>query len=191
MPAKAVSFAGEGSVEAAMLEDGERIPADVVIVGTGVRPATDFIAGIELAHDGGIPVDAGMRAAPDVFAAGDIAQFPLPRTSDAVRIEHWRVAQQHARVAAINMAGADARYMGVPYFWTYHFGKRLEYLGHANNPDDVVIDGDLERQTFIAYLLREGKVAAVVACEREDATARLAEAMRDTLSLDEARRVAD
>jgi hypothetical protein len=77
----------------------------------------------------------------------------------------------------------------VPFFWTYHFGKNIEYLGHASQHDDVVIDGDLDTQDFIAYLLHEGKVAAIVACQREAATARLAEAMRATLTLDEARGV--
>jgi NADPH-dependent 2,4-dienoyl-CoA reductase/sulfur reductase-like enzyme len=129
-----------------------------------------------------------MRAAPGIYAAGDIARFPLPRSAETVRIEHWRVAQQHARVAAANMAGVEERYVGVPFFWTYHFGKNLEYLGHASQHDDVVIDGDLDAQDFIAYLLHEGQVAAVVACQREAATARLAEAMRASLTLDEARR---
>jgi NADPH-dependent 2,4-dienoyl-CoA reductase/sulfur reductase-like enzyme len=107
-----------------------------------------------------------------------------------LRVEHWRVAQQHARVAALNMAGGAEHYTGVPYFWTYHFSNRFEYLGHAIEHDDVVIDGDLDSQVFIAYLMKDGKVAAVVACDREAPTARLAEAMRSTLTLDEARRAA-
>ncbi len=88
---------------------------------------------------------------------GDIAQFPLPRSDKTLRIEHWRVAQQHARVAALNMAGGDEHYTGVPYFWTYHFGKRFEYLGHASEHDEVVIDGDLDSQAFIAYLMKDGR----------------------------------
>jgi NADPH-dependent 2,4-dienoyl-CoA reductase/sulfur reductase-like enzyme/nitrite reductase/ring-hydroxylating ferredoxin subunit len=188
MPARVASFLGDGAVSAVELQGGEKVLADVVIVGTGVRPATDFIDGLELADDGGVPVDSTMRAAPGIYAAGDIARFPLPRSAETVRIEHWRVAQQHARVAAANMAGVEERYVGVPFFWTYHFGKNLEYLGHASQHDDVVIDGDLDAQDFIAYLLHEGQVAAVVACQREAATARLAEAMRASLTLDEARR---
>jgi NADPH-dependent 2,4-dienoyl-CoA reductase/sulfur reductase-like enzyme/nitrite reductase/ring-hydroxylating ferredoxin subunit len=172
------------------LDNGERIPADVVIVGTGVKPATSFVSGITLAGDGGIDVDAGMRAAPGLYAAGDIARFPLPRSDSKLRIEHWRVAQQHARVAAFNMAGASREYDGVPYFWTYHFERRFDYLGHTSEPDYVVIDGDLDTQQFIAYLMKDGKVGAVVACEREDETARLAEAMREPLTVEAAREVA-
>jgi NADPH-dependent 2,4-dienoyl-CoA reductase/sulfur reductase-like enzyme/nitrite reductase/ring-hydroxylating ferredoxin subunit len=190
MKSKVKAFIGDDIVHHVELDSGEKIPADVVIIGTGVKPATDFLQGITLADDGGIMVDTAMRAAPGLYAAGDVAQFPLPRTNQNLRIEHWRVAQQHARVAALNMAGGDEHYTGVPYFWTYHFGKRLEYLGHASEHDTVVVDGDLDLQVFIAYLMKDGKVAAVVACDREAPTAKLAEAMRSTLSLDEARRAA-
>jgi apoptosis-inducing factor 3 len=135
-------------------------------------------------------VDTSMRAAHGLYAAGDIAEFPLPRSSKTLRIEHWRVAQQHARVAALNMAGGDEHYTGVPYFWTYHYGKNFEYLGHASEHDEVVIDGDLDSQAFIAYLMKDGVVAAAVACDREAPTARLAEAMRSTLTLAQARSAA-
>ncbi|WP_031364521.1 FAD-dependent oxidoreductase [Caballeronia sordidicola] len=190
MQSKVAAFLGDDVVSSAQLDNGEKLPADAVIIGTGVRPATDFLQGVELADDGGVPVDSSMRAAPGLYAAGDIAQFPLPRSDQTLRIEHWRVAQQHARVAALNMAGGDEHYTGVPYFWTYHFGKRFEYLGHASEHDDVVIDGDLDAQAFIAYLLKDGQVAAAVACEREAPAARLAEAMRSSLTLAQARSAA-
>jgi NADPH-dependent 2,4-dienoyl-CoA reductase/sulfur reductase-like enzyme/nitrite reductase/ring-hydroxylating ferredoxin subunit len=190
MQSRVKAFLGDDIVREAELESGEKISADVVIIGTGVRPATDFLHGVDLANDGGIPVDSSMRAAPGLYAAGDIAEFPLPRSSKTLRIEHWRVAQQHARVAALNMAGGDEHYTGVPYFWTYHFGKRFEYLGHASEHDEVVIDGSLDSQTFIAYLMKDGNVAAAVACDREAPAARLAEAMRSTLTLAQARRAA-
>jgi NADPH-dependent 2,4-dienoyl-CoA reductase/sulfur reductase-like enzyme/nitrite reductase/ring-hydroxylating ferredoxin subunit len=190
MQSKVAAFLGDDDVSAAQLDNGEELPADVVIIGTGVRAATDFVHGVELADDGGIPVDSSMRAAADLYAAGDIAQFPLPRSDETLRIEHWRVAQQHARVAALNMAGGAKHYTGVPYFWTYHFGKRFEYLGHASEHDDVVIDGDLDAQAFIVYLLKDGQVAAAVACEREAPAARLAEAMRVPLTLAQARSAA-
>jgi len=190
MQSKVAAFLGDDIVSEAELESGEKLPVDVVIIGTGVRPATDFLHGVQLADDGGIPVDSSMRAAPGLYAAGDIAQFPLPRSNKTLRIEHWRVAQQHARVAALNMAGGDEHYTGVPYFWTYHFGKSVEYLGHASEHDEVVIDGDLDAQAFIAYLMKDGQVAAAVACDREAPAARLAEAMRSTLTLAQARSAA-
>ena len=178
--------AAAGRVAQIVLDDGSRLPADLVIAGIGVRPATEFLQGIDLEPDGGIRVDAGMRAADGVYAAGDIAHVPLSSGGPGARIEHWRVAQQQARVAAHNMLGGSERYDGVPFFWTYHYGKRFEYLGHAESWDDVVIDGDLAGHSFVALLVREGQVAAVLACQRERETAFLAERMRAPLAADAA-----
>jgi NADPH-dependent 2,4-dienoyl-CoA reductase/sulfur reductase-like enzyme len=153
-----------------------------VLLGTGVKPATGFVEGLPLHHDGGVIVNAGMQAAPGLYAAGDIAVFSLHENQEPVRIEHWRVAQQHARVAAQNMCGARTRYTGVPYFWTYHYGKNFEYLGHASEWDEIVIDGELEHQQFVALYVKDGNVVAVLACEREAQTARLIDAMGRGLS---------
>jgi NADPH-dependent 2,4-dienoyl-CoA reductase/sulfur reductase-like enzyme/nitrite reductase/ring-hydroxylating ferredoxin subunit len=191
MNARVSSLVGGNAVREVMLDSGEKIAADIVIAGTGVEPATGFLAGVTRHEDGGIAVDATMLAAPALYAAGDIAHFPLPRDGQPVRIEHWRVAQQHARVAACNMAGQPREYAGVPYFWTYHYEKTFDYLGHVKEPDSIEIDGDLDKQHFIAYLVKAGQVGAVVACEHDAAVCRLAEAMREPLTLDQARRIAN
>lgn len=179
--AKVASLEGEeGNVHQVMLEGGEAIAADVVLLGTGVAPATGFVEGLPLHKDGGVIVNAGMQAAPHLYAAGDIAVFTLHENHEPLRIEHWRVAQQHARIAAQNMCGARKRYTSVPFFWTYHFGKNFEYLGHATEWDELVIQGELEQQSFIALYLRDGKVVAVLACEHEAHTARLIDAMESS-----------
>ena len=183
LDAKVRSLEGEeGNVHEVMLESGEHVAADLVLLGTGVKPATGFVEGLPLHHDGGVIVNAGMQAAPGLYAAGDIAVFSLHENQEPVRIEHWRVAQQHARVAAQNMCGARTRYTGVPYFWTYHYGKNFEYLGHASEWDEIVIDGELEYQQFVALYVKDGNVVAVLACEREAQTARLIDAMGRGLS---------
>lgn len=183
LEARVTSLEGEeGKVHEVMLESGDHICADVVLLGTGVAPATDFVEGLPLQKDGGVIVNAGMQAAPGLYAAGDIAVFPLHENEEPVRVEHWRVAQQHARIAAENMCGARHRYVGVPYFWTYHFGKRFEYLGHASEWDDLVIVGDLDRQQFVVLYVKNDKVVAVLACEREAQTARLIDAMGKDVS---------
>ncbi|WNC91795.1 FAD-dependent oxidoreductase [Paraburkholderia sp. FT54] len=177
--AKVTSLEGEeGNVHQVMLENGEHVAADIVLLGTGVAPATGFVEGLPLQKDGGVLVNAGMQAAPGLYAAGDIAVFPLHEDQEPMRIEHWRVAQQHARIAAQNMCGARHRYAGVPYFWTYHFGKNFEYLGHASEWDEIVTDGELDNQQFVSLYVKDGKVVAVLACEREAQTARLIDAMR-------------
>ena len=175
---------GERDVEAVVLKSGERLAVDAVVVGIGVRPASDFIEGVTRNNDGAIVVNAGMKAADGLFVAGDVARFPF--AGAPVRIEHWRVAQQQARIAAHNMLGGDERYAGVPFFWTYHYGRRFEYLGHAESWDEIVIRGSLATQDFIAFQLREGRVAGVIACQREHETALLAERMRQPLSFGEA-----
>ncbi|SAL82202.1 FAD-dependent pyridine nucleotide-disulfide oxidoreductase [Caballeronia arvi] len=191
MNARVSAFRGSNEVREVILDSGEKLAADVVLAGTGVGPATSFLSGVTLEDDGGVRVDDTMLAAPALYAAGDIARFPLPRSDQNVRIEHWRVAQQHARVAAYNMAGSPRKYVGVPYFWTYHYEKTFDYLGHVNEPDSIEIDGDPDAQHFIAYLMKDGRVGAVVACEHDAAVCRLAEAMREPLTLDDARRIAN
>ena len=187
---KVTELAGDTSVREVVLENGERIAADIVLLATGVSPATGFVKGLPLQKDGGVLVNAGMQAAPGLYAAGDIAAFPLYEDQEPVRIEHWRLAQQHAFIAAQNMHGARKPYTGVPYFWTYHYGKNFEYLGHASGWDTVTIDGDLEQHCFLALYVKANIVVAVLACERAAATARLIESMQTGLSPSEALRLA-
>ncbi|WP_144153094.1 FAD-dependent oxidoreductase [Paraburkholderia sp. BCC1885] len=182
-------LAGFTHVREAVLKSGTRIAADVVLLATGVSPVTGFIDGLPLQKDGGVLVNAGMQAAPGLYAAGDIAAFPLYEDQEPVRIEHWRLAQQHAFIAAQNMCGARNRYAGVPYFWTYHYGKTFEYLGYASGWDEVVIDGDLEQHRFLALYVKANVVVAALACERAAATARLIESMQTGLSAAEALRL--
>jgi NADPH-dependent 2,4-dienoyl-CoA reductase/sulfur reductase-like enzyme/nitrite reductase/ring-hydroxylating ferredoxin subunit len=186
---KVVAFAGDSHVREVVLENGTRLGADVVLVGTGVSPSTGFVEGLPLQKDGAVLVNAGMQAAPGLYAAGDIAAFPLYDDQEPVRIEHWRLAQQHAFIAAQNMCGARNRYTGVPYFWTYHYGKTFEYLGYASSWDEIVIDGELEKHRFLALYVKAGIVVAALACEREAATARLIESMQTGLSSTEALRM--
>ena len=186
-----VKLEGDGQVSGVVLADGRRLAADLVVVGVGVRPATRFVAGVELTKEGGVQVDAGMRAAEGVFAAGDVAAFPIPPDGKPARIEHWRVAQQQARIAAANMLGGRAAFEAVPFFWTYHYGKNFEYLGHAEKWDDEIMFGDVDKQDFVTFFLQGDRVAAVAACERQRLTATLAERMRSPLLQDEALRLVD
>jgi NADPH-dependent 2,4-dienoyl-CoA reductase/sulfur reductase-like enzyme len=187
---KVAEFAGDTQVREVVLESGARLAVDLVLIGTGVSPATSFIEGLPLQKDGGVLVNAGMQAAPGLYAAGDIAAFPLYDDQEPVRIEHWRLAQQHAFVAAQNLCGARNRYTGVPYFWTYHYGKTFEYLGYASGWDDIVVDGDVEQHKFLALYVKAGVVVAALACERGAAVARLVESMQTGLSPSEALRQA-
>lgn len=187
---KVAKLAGDTRVQEVVLESGARVAVSMVVIGVGVSPATHFVKALPLQKDGSVLVNAGMQAAPGLYAAGDVATFPLYENQEPVRIEHWRVAQQHGFIAAQNMCGARHRYAAVPYFWTYHYGKTFEYLGHPSDWDDIQIDGDLANLHFLAFYMKAGAVVAVLACEREAATARLIESMQAGLSAQEALRLA-
>ncbi len=175
---EAVSIAGHR----VHLKSGGSLPADLIIAGLGVRPATDFVEGVARSEDGGIVVDDRLHAGHGLFAAGDVARFPLPADGGkSARIEHWRVAMQHGRLAARNLAGkpASLRESGfVPYFWTYHFGERMNYVGHAENWDEVVFDGRPDAPPCTAYYVRGGKIRAAFTRGRETEAAALHELMR-------------
>jgi NADPH-dependent 2,4-dienoyl-CoA reductase/sulfur reductase-like enzyme len=131
-----------------------------------------MLRGVTLREDGGVLVDRHLRAADKLFAAGDLAAFPLYGDRAPIRVEHWRVAQQHGRLAALAMLGRDASFDSVPYFWTIHFLKRLDYVGHATNWDDIIVDGDLEKPEFIALYVKAGRVDAVIGWDRDQDIAR-------------------
>lgn len=150
------------SVAAVELGSGEKIAADIVIMGVGVRPQTDFLRkAIPMEQDGSLLVDEHMRVAgsENIFAAGDIAKFTYFGTGQPVRIEHWDVAQQQGRIAGHNMAsseGALRKYHSVPFFFTMQFGKSVRYAGTAHGGyDEVEIQGDLESDSpsFAAYYI--------------------------------------
>ena len=169
------------------LEAGGSLTADVVIAGVGVRPVTDFVEGVERERDGGILVDASLHAGNNLYAAGDIASFPLPTTGERVRIEHWRVAQQHGALAAVNIAQPERRQTladsgFVPFFWTYHFEQRMNHVGYAREWDEIFFDGDPAKPPFIAYYLSNDRVVAAAGTHRDADLA----AMHELLRLDSA-----
>ena len=169
-----------------VLADGRGLMADLAIVGMGVRPAADFVEGVERARDGGLVVDAMLHAGHDLYAVGDLASFPLSPdagSGERVRIEHWRVAQQHGMLAARNIMHPEAQQNlydagFVPFFWTYHFGQRMNHVGFAPEWDDIVFDGDPGTPPFMAYYLREGHVIAAVGTHRDADLAAMHELLR-------------
>lgn len=172
-------FEGERRVGAVVLENGERLAADFVVVGIGVKPATEFLEGVERHKDGGVVVDEKLRAAENLYAAGDIAYFPDLRTGERQRIEHWRTALQQGRIAARNLAGKDASINDcVPFFWTRQFDAGLSYVGHAASWDEIVFQGDLAKQDFLAFYLKDGKISAIAGMNRDRELAELEELMR-------------
>ena len=157
-----------GHVTSVQFKTGRTLPADVVVLGVGVRPATDFLKEtFTLEKDGGLTVNEFLQAAPNVYAAGDIARFPLAATGQPTRIEHWRLAQQHGGVAARNMLGQQQPYTAAPFFWTQQYGKSLRYAGHAEQWDEIVYHGDVAKQDFLAFYVQAGRITAVAGMNRD------------------------
>jgi NADPH-dependent 2,4-dienoyl-CoA reductase/sulfur reductase-like enzyme/nitrite reductase/ring-hydroxylating ferredoxin subunit len=166
--AEATALLGSEHVTGVQLKAGKTLPADAVVLGVGVRPATYFLKeAFALEKDGGLPVDEYLQAAPHVYAAGDIARFPLAATGQPARIEHWRLAQQHGGVAARNMLGQQQKFTAVPFFWTQQYGKSLRYAGHAEQWDDIIYHGDVAAQDFLAFYVQGGRIAAVAGMNRD------------------------
>lgn len=181
---EATEIFGEDKVEGVLLDNGLRLAADLVLAGVGVHPATEAFGSLSKEEDQSLRVDDGMRVTDGLWAIGDIAMFPL--SGQPTRIEHWRLAQQHARIAAANMLGGEEHYLDVPFFWTYHFGKNYDYLGHAAEWDEVEFNGEPEKPPFIGLFAKNGIVVAAVACDKQRAMALLAERMKQPLRMKEA-----
>lgn len=181
---EATQILGEDKVEGVLLDNGLRLAADLILAGVGVHPATEPFESLPKEEDQSLRVDDGMRVSDGLWAIGDIATFPL--SGQPTRIEHWRLAQQHARIAASNMLGGEEHYLDVPFFWTYHFGKNYDYLGHAQEWDEVEFSGEPEQPPFIGLFAKDGIVVAAVACDKQRAMALLAERMKQPLRMKEA-----
>jgi 3-phenylpropionate/trans-cinnamate dioxygenase ferredoxin reductase subunit len=142
---------------------GETVEVDHLVVGVGVLPRTALAEAAGLAIDNGIRVDQHLRtSAPDVYAAGDVANADHPVLGEPVRVEHWDTAIQHGRVAGANLAGAHRLADALPYFFTDQYDLGMEYVGSPGRAgfDRVVLDGDPAGLVFRAWWLRDDLVVA-------------------------------
>jgi len=174
-------FRGNDVVNGVELEDGEVLPADLVVVGAGVLPNTRFVSGTSLDKNGGIVVGPllNSEACPTLFAAGDVCTYPSVRTGTNVRIEHWDVATQQGRVAARNMLGKYQPFTALPLFWSCLFKKNLRFAGYAPDVlDRVIIEGDLSGMEFVSYYTEDDEVRAVATINKDPVSIACAELMR-------------
>jgi NADPH-dependent 2,4-dienoyl-CoA reductase/sulfur reductase-like enzyme len=161
------SGSGSGSgTGAVVLGDGTAVPADVVLVGIGVAPATDWLAGSGLEVRDGVVCDEtlAVRGVTGIVAAGDVARWPNPLFDEEMRVEHWTNAAEQGALAASNLlavaAGRPAEvYAPVPFFWSDQYDRRVQFLGRASAEDEVrIVSGSVEERRFLALYGREGRL---------------------------------
>lgn len=157
--AKAVSASQSGyRVD---LDDGTSLAADAVVVGVGMAPATDWLAGSGLELDHGIVTDARCRTSLDsVFAAGDCARWWHPAYERLCRVEHWDTAGRHGTAVAKAVLGAAEPFMPLPFVWSDQHGVKFQWAGQAAGCDDVRVEGG-DPARFVARYYRSGQLIGV------------------------------
>lgn len=154
---------GEGGhVSTVVLSDGSELPADLVVVGIGSRPATEWLDGSGVVVDNGVVCDeAGRTSAPHVWALGDVASW-RDATGHQARVEHWSNVAEQARAVVPSILGKEApELVVVPYFWSDQYDVKIQCLGEPEANDVVHIVEDDGRK-FLAYYERDGVVVGVV-----------------------------
>ncbi|XP_068600231.1 apoptosis-inducing factor 3 [Brachionichthys hirsutus] len=153
-----------GKVKEVVLTSSKVIPADVLIIGIGVKPNSDFLQSSKILMDSKhfVIVDKCMRTnVPGVFCGGDVVTFPLAMAKNQlVNVGHWQMAQAHGRIAALNMLDKPTELSSVPYYWTVLLGKTIRYTGYGEGYTEIVIKGKLEDRKFLALYIKDEEVIA-------------------------------
>jgi apoptosis-inducing factor 3 len=161
------------------LDDGSTLEVDFIVAGLGVTPRTQLAedAGLLIASEddgGGIVVNERLEtSAPDVYAVGDIANYPDMYANRSIRVEHWVHAQRQGQHVARVLMGRATSYLDLPFFWSAHFDTGLLYLGHAGKPAAPSVEGSIEEQDFVARYAGKGEDRAVVTCNQDKAALKI------------------
>jgi 3-phenylpropionate/trans-cinnamate dioxygenase ferredoxin reductase component len=165
---QATSIESDGTnVTGVSLSDGRHVPADLVVVGVGVLP------NVELAHEAGLPVAAGiivdeqlLTADPNISAIGDCALFASPRFGGSLRLESVQNATDHARCVAARLTGDAKTYDGLPWFWSDQGDDKLQIAGLTTGYDRVVVRGDRTQRSFSAFCYKSGQLVGIESINR-------------------------
>ncbi|GAA1448057.1 NAD(P)/FAD-dependent oxidoreductase [Nocardiopsis tropica] len=185
-------FEGDGRVERVRLTDGSAVEASLVVAGIGVHLNTEWLrgSGVELLADGAVACDRySATAVPDVYAVGDLANWPHPRYGGRIRLEHWTNAGEQGEAAARNLLAGEGRtpFAPVPYFWSDQYKMKLQLLGQGAPADQVTfVHGSAEDRKFVAFLGRGGMLTGVLGLRSTPRTMRYRGLLEKPTTWDEA-----
>jgi len=160
---------GDGAVERAVLDSGETLEGDLVVMGVGIRLNTELAeaAGLAMTERKEVIVDQYLRTSdPDVYAGGDIAAWPDPTFGQRLRVEHWDVARRQGLRAGRNMAGEEKPYTSLPYFFSDMFDFGFEAWGNLTSWDQAILRGELGEPRFQFFYFDQGKMVGVLTAGR-------------------------
>ena len=162
--------ADTGRVARVVLTDGTVVEADLVVIGIGVLPNTEWLEGSGLTLDNGVVCDATMLAAPGVTAAGDVARWPNQRFDELMRVEHWDNAIEQGVHAAERLLVDDddaVPFEPVPWFWSDQYDRKIQLAGRIRPGDDThLATGSLEERRFAQLFGRDGRLVGVLGFNR-------------------------
>jgi 3-phenylpropionate/trans-cinnamate dioxygenase ferredoxin reductase component len=164
------SFRGDERVDAVVTESGREIECDAVVIGAGVRPDVMLAQKAGLEVDDGIVCDSRLQSSVEgIFAAGDVCSYDSAVHGRRLRVEHWDVALQQGRYVGAAMLGEEEPFKAIPYFFSdLADWASLEYVGPAEDWDEVVFRGERDSGEFSAWYLKDGKVAGALSVERSE-----------------------
>lgn len=184
------SIDGEARVEGVTLADGSRVDADVVVLGIGMEPVTDWLQGSGLKLEDGVLCDETCAAsAPGVVAAGDVARWRHPLFGETLRVEHWTNAVEQADAAAKRLLAGDGAletYAAVPYFWSDQYDRKIQFAGRARPDDELrIVSGSPAERRFVALFGRAGRLVGAFALNRPPALMRYKQRIAEGAAWDE------
>jgi 3-phenylpropionate/trans-cinnamate dioxygenase ferredoxin reductase subunit len=161
------AFEGTRRVQRVVTSNGRRIECDFVVVGVGVEPASDIVAGSRVKVENGIVVDEYCQTNVDgIYAAGDVANHFHPVFGRLIRVEHWQNAIRQGGAAARSMLGKREPYEDIHWFWSDQYDYNVQYAGFHSGWDELVVRGNLDQRNFVVFYMQDQRIAAAVAFNR-------------------------